>query len=43
MLLNCAIAQLVSRFSPEQPHSVIEMVDPTHISRGVGNAHELAV
>ncbi len=43
MLLNFAIAILVSRFTPGPPTAVVEMVERIRYPRGAGKAHELSV
>ena len=43
MLLNFAIAILISRFTKGPPHNVVEMVERIRYPRGAGKAHELSV
>jgi len=43
MLLNFAIALLVSRVTPKPPRRVVEMVERIRIPRGAGKAHEISV
>ena len=43
MLLNFGIAILISRFTRQPPHSVVEMVERIRFPRGAGKSHELSV
>jgi len=43
MLLNFAIAAVVSYFTPAPPRNVVEMVERIRVPRGAGKAHELSV
>ena len=43
MLLNFGIAILISRFTRQPPHSVVEMVERIRYPRGAGKSHELSV
>jgi cation/acetate symporter len=43
MLLNFAIAIVISRFTKGPPHNVVEMVERIRYPRGAGKAHELSV
>ncbi|MCZ6477061.1 MAG: cation acetate symporter, partial [Gemmatimonadetes bacterium] len=42
MLLNFAVALVVSRFTPAPPPHITEMVDRIRVPKGSGEAHEIS-
>jgi cation/acetate symporter len=39
MAINFAVAYIVSKFTPEPPHHIQELVDDIRIPKGAGDAH----